>query len=203
MSTDDKYDQHLCCKGFDEPTGMKECLSGIEKPEHHKKSEEIEEGTDRADRQHELAHKAYVPLPGVRQVFLIDIVQRDGDFGKIIQHVVQQYLSRQHRNEGKKKRSASHTEHVAEIRTGAHHYVLHYITEGAASLVHPVKEDPEIVFKEDHLRSVLGNVDGAVNGNTYIGRMKRWGIVDAVPQVAYCMSPLFQGNDYPVFFATG
>lgn len=82
MGPNDKDDEHLGSQRLYEPARMKEYLTGMKNSQHHEKSEKIEDGTDRADCQHELAHEAYVPLPGVDQVFLIDVVQWNRNFNR-------------------------------------------------------------------------------------------------------------------------
>jgi hypothetical protein len=49
------------------------------------------------------------------QGIVIHPVPRDGQFGDALEEVVEQDLHRQHGEEGEKKRSPGHAEHVAEI----------------------------------------------------------------------------------------
>ena len=60
---------------------MKKSLSGLKNFDHYKKGQKIKNGTDRANDQHELANKVNIPLSGAYQVFFVDIVQWDRNFG--------------------------------------------------------------------------------------------------------------------------
>lgn len=74
VGADDKDNKHLGSQGLYEPAGVEEFFTRVKDAQHHEEREEIKERTDRANGQHELADKAYVPLPGTDQVFLINVV---------------------------------------------------------------------------------------------------------------------------------
>ena len=152
--------------------------------DHYKKCEKIKDGTDRANGQHELANKVYVPLPGTNKVFFVDIVHGDRDFGHIVKHVVKQYLCRKHWEKRKEQGTSRHAEHVAKIGTGPHHDVLHNVAERATSLNDALLEHAQVTFQKYHFCRGLSDINGAIHGNADISRMERWSIVNPVAKVS-------------------
>ena len=59
-------------------------------------------------------------------------------------------------------------------------------------------QDVEILFKQNEISRFSGNVYGRINRDTDIRRVQRWGIVDAISQIAYRVSYLFEGQNNAV-----
>ncbi len=95
--------------------------------QQHKKCQEVIQGTDRADIQHEIPDHPEVPPSGTLRPILVDLIHRDRNLRHVVQKVIQQDLRRQHGQEGQEERGHGHAEHVPEVGTGAHKQVLHHI----------------------------------------------------------------------------
>ncbi len=121
---DDKDNQHLGSHGFNEPSGMEKLCTGMKNMQHHIEGQKVKNRADRSENKHEVADEVHVPVSGTGQIFLIDVIERDRDFGKIVEQVVEQYLERQHGEKGKDKGCACHAEHGSEVRTCSHHDIL-------------------------------------------------------------------------------
>ena len=110
-----------------------------------------------------LANEPNLPALGPVQQGGINIVAGDADLRSVIKKVVEQYLSREHRQEWQEERGRGHTEHVAEVRARAHDDVLHDVGEASSPLDDPVVQDRKILLQEDDLCSILGHIDAIHN----------------------------------------
>src|SRR5271165_6444786 len=167
--------------------------------QHHIEGEEVEDGADGSDEHHEIADKANVPALRFLQVSLVNVVGGDGDLGQVVKQVVQQDLRGQHGQERQEERSSRHAEHIAKVRTGAHQQVLHDVAEGFASLDDAVMQDPQAGLHENNVGSLASHVSCAGYGDTDIGRIQRWRVVDAVTHEPHRMAVVFEGEENAVF----
>jgi hypothetical protein len=148
--------------------------------EQNEESQKVKKGTDRPYHDHEVTDECHVPVSRATQIVSVHAVQRDRNLGNVIKKVVQQDLQRQHRQEGQEECSAGHAEHVAEIRTGAHHNVLHDVAERASSFLNTIMHDTQVVLKQNERRSLFGHINGTIHREADIGGMQGRGVVDAI-----------------------
>src|ERR1035437_426897 len=169
----------------------------MEHPEEYSEGEEIIDRADRTDDHHELANEPNLPSLGPVQQGGINIVAGDADLGNVIEEVVQQYLSRQHRQEGQEEGWPRHAEHVAEVRTRTHDDVLHDVGEGAPPFVHSLVQHRKILLQQNDFGSVFGHLHSVHDGNANIRRVQRRRIVDAVTYVPDDMATSFKSEKHP------
>lgn len=74
--------------------GRQRCALGYPRLSESFEGEEVEDRAGRADNEHEVADEAHVPLPRMAQVIVIHPIQRDREFGYIVEEVVKQDLHR-------------------------------------------------------------------------------------------------------------
>ena len=180
----DEDHQHLSRQRFDEPAGLEQRLVRVQHREQHVESEEIEQRTDRPDDPHEVADEGHVPGLRAANLLRVDVVERDRHFGKIVEHVVEQDLRRQHRQEGQEYRGGRHAEHVAEVGAGAHHDVLADVGEGAPAFEHAVVQHLQVALEQDQIGRFLGHIHRRIDRQAHVRRMQRRRIVDAVAEIA-------------------
>ena len=192
---DHKDHQDLGRHRLDKPARSKQRFLGIEPMNQHVKGQEIKQGTDRPDRQHEITDKAHVPLLGLRQVFRIDMVQRQGNFRHVVEQVVEQNLQRQHGQKGQEKCRGRHAEHVAKVGTGGHHDVLHDVAKGAPPLQNALVQHHQVALQKDHVGGLLGHIHRPLHRNAHICSVQRGRIVDAIAQITHHMPTRFQRQD--------
>ena len=192
---DDKDHQHLGRNRFNKPASAKQRLVRVEEPQQQIESQKVKERTDRADGQHEVADKSHVPALRSHQVFVIDIVQWQRDFGYVVEQVVEQDLQRQHRQKRQKQRGGGHAEHVAEVRTGGHHDVLHHVAKSAPPFQDALVQHHQVFFQQDHGSGLLGHIDRTIDRDANIGCVQRGRVVDTVAQIANDMAACFQCQD--------
>ena len=148
--------------------------------EHREIRDVVEDRADRADEQHEIRDIADVPSPRHRQVFRVDVVGRDGRLRKVVEQVVGEHLDRRHRQERQDDAGAEHAEHVAEIGARAHLDVLRDVAEDFAALENAIAEYGQALLEQDDVRSILGDVDGAVHRYADIRGLQGRSVVDAI-----------------------
>src|ERR1035438_8431854 len=159
--------------------------------------------TDGADDRHELADESNLPSLGPLHHGRIDVVGGYADLRNIVEEVVQQYLARQHRQEGQEERRRGHAEHVSEIRACAHDDVLHDVGKGAAALQNALVYNGKVLFQQDDLGRVFGHVHAIHDGDSNIRSVQRRGIVDAIAHVAYNVSACLEREDYGILLFGG
>ena len=113
--SDNKNNQSLGCKRFNKPTCLEQFLGSMVDHKHDVKSEKIKNRADRSENDHKITDKLHVPFTRGLYRFNIDIIQRDGDLGKIIEQIIKKDLRRHHGNKGQKESSSRHTEHIAQV----------------------------------------------------------------------------------------
>ena len=64
---------------LDEPAGLKQRLAGTEQVQQSVEGQEIEDGTDRTEHQHEPLDQLDVPSDWAGRSLRIDPIERDGD----------------------------------------------------------------------------------------------------------------------------
>ena len=150
-SADDENDQRLGSQRLDKPAGMKLRLIRVEEMQQHIEGQEIKDRADGSDEHHEIANQADIPLLGLDQVCLVDVVGRNRELGQVVKKIIEQDLRGKHGQEGQKNRRSRHAEYIAEVRTCAHQQILHHVAEGFASLDDAVMEDPQAGLNENHV----------------------------------------------------
>ena len=86
---------------------------------------------------------------------------------------------------GRNGRNAAATrdaEHVPEVRRRAHQHVLDGVGEDAAAFGDAVGEHAEILFEQDDVGRVLGDVGGGVDRDADVGVVQGERVVDAVAE---------------------
>lgn len=158
------YNQCLRQQAFDEPSGLEEGLMlhalTAEGEPHHQISDDVEDGTDGTDENHEAAQVGGIPFPGFPEVFRIHPVEGDGGLRNIIQQVLNQQMNGKHGQEGQESTGCHDTEHVAEIGTGGHLDVFGDVAEGLSSFQYPVFQYHQAFFQQDDVGTFLGDVYG-------------------------------------------
>ena len=81
---------------------------------------------------------------------------------------------------GEKGTGSQHAEHVSEVGTRAHPDVLEDVGEDLPSFDHSPFEHHQILFQQDQVRRLLGDVGGRIDGDADVGGTQRGSIVDAV-----------------------
>ena len=89
-------------------------------------------------------------------------------------------MNRQHRQERQKGACNEHGENVAEIRARRHVDVLDNVAEGFASFENAFFENHQVLFQQDDVARLLGDIGRAVDGNADIRVFQSRGIIDAV-----------------------
>ena len=156
-------------------------------PKKYKQGEKrhvVEQRADGPDEQHETPDVADVPLPGLLQVLLVDVVGGDRGLRKIVEQVVEQNLDRSHRQERQKGAGAEHAEHVAEVRARAHLDVLDDVAEHPAAFDDPLLQDQQVLLQQNDVRGFLGDVHRRVHGYADVRGLQRRAVVDAVAEEA-------------------
>lgn len=105
---------------FDEPARSEFCVASVKEMQQNVKGQEIVDGTDRSDEQHEISDQMHVPGSGNRHVFFVHIVGWDRELRGIIEKIIQKDLCWQHGQERQEHRCCRHAEHISGIGTGAH-----------------------------------------------------------------------------------
>src|SRR6202007_599902 len=155
---DDVDHQRLRGQRLDEPAGMKERLAGSEEMKQYVERQEVKNGADGTDVQHEAADQADIPLARCPDKVLIDVVGGNGELRKVVKEVVKQDLHRQHWQGRQESRGASPCEHVTKVRTGPHEQVLHHVAEGLATLEDAARQHLESRFDQDDVRRLARHV---------------------------------------------
>ena len=79
-------------------------------------------------------------------------------------------------------RGDSGAEHVPEVRRRAHQDVLDGVGERAASFADAVGEHAEVLFEEDDVGGVFGDVRSGLDRNPDVGGVERDRVVHAVTE---------------------
>src|ERR1041385_1534021 len=137
---------------------MEQSFLGFEDNQHRIERQKIVDGAYRSDIDHEIANQLDIPMPRFSDQTRIYIVCRYRDLGEIVQEIVEQDLSRQHRQEGQKDRGSGHAEHVAEIRTGSHQQILHDVSESLATLNNAVVKHLEAALEQNDIGRIFRHV---------------------------------------------
>ena len=123
-------------------------------------------------------------MPRQRDVGRVDIVRRDRRLRKVIQQVIRQHLDRRQRQKRQEQARPQHTEHVADIRAGAHADVFGDIDKYPASLQYAAAQYQQVLFQQNDVGRLLGDIDGAVHRQAHVGRLQRRTVIDAVAEKA-------------------
>lgn len=110
VGPDDINDHRLREERLHEPAGSKHRRIGraIKHEPHNAVSHEIKDGTDRPDGDDEFLDEADMPRTRFLQIILVHIIGRCRDLAHVVQEIIQEYLRRQHWQEGQDDRSAGH-----------------------------------------------------------------------------------------------
>src|SRR6185437_9400429 len=128
---------------------MELSLRGMHPHEQYVKGEKVVQGADRSHTQHESPDRAYVPAARGRQLRSIHVVAGNRDLRDVIEKIVEQDLSGQHRQERQDERCCRHAEDIAEVRAGAHQQVLHDVGESLAALDDAGVQGSQIALAQD------------------------------------------------------
>src|SRR5882672_9724462 len=100
-------------------------------------------------------------MTGSTERFRVHAIQRNRNLRDVVEEIVKQDLHRQHGQERKEQGGTSHAKHVAKVRAGAHHDVFEDIAECASSFQHRVVQHSEVVFEQNEIGCLFGDVNGA------------------------------------------
>ena len=159
----------------------------------------VKDRTHHAEGNHILTNCLDVPAPGIINHFLVHPVGGDRHLREIGHEIGEQNLLGQQWEEREKERCAGHAEHIAEIGACGHEHILQRIGKGRSPFTHPLHQNAKVFFEQHDIGGIFGNVHGAINRDADISRMKRRGIIDAVPHVADDITRLPQGKDNALF----
>jgi hypothetical protein len=138
---------------------------------------------------------------GFPDIFLIHMIRRQRDLRKIIQEIIEQYLSWQHREERQKKHCSYHTKHIPEIGTQSHHHIFHRISECFSPFYHAIQKLLESFPYQDDISSLFGYIYSIVYRYPHISSFERRSVIDAISEIAYDESSFPKHRDDPVFLA--
>ena len=93
-------------------------------------------------------------------------------------------MNRQHRQERNKRAGHQYRKDVAEVRAGGHVQILDDIAEGLTPFDHPFFQHHQILFQQDNIGCLFGDIRRAVNRNTDVRIAQRRRIVDAIAEEA-------------------
>src|SRR5207247_7593226 len=111
-------------------------------------------GADGTNVNHEVANELDIPMARLSDEAWVHVVGRNRYLGEIIQKIVEQDLSRQHRQERKKNRCRRHAGHVAEVRARAHQQILHNVAEGFTSFDDSLMKDVKAALQQDNVGQI-------------------------------------------------
>src|SRR5690242_17321800 len=92
--TDDEDYEYLSAQRLNEPAGLKQLLAGLQNHQHDVEGQEVEQGADRTDHEHEVADEIHVEYTRVVNIAGVHLVHRDRDFRDVVENVVEQNLRR-------------------------------------------------------------------------------------------------------------
>ncbi len=182
------HDQGLGQQADHEPAGLEQALvaggARIEHVPHQREAGQVEDRADRPEEHHEAADVRRVPLQWPAYQLLVHVVERNGDLRDVVQQVLHQQLQRQHRQERQEGGGHQHREHIAEVGTGGHADVLQHVVERAPAPDDTFLQHHQVLFQQDDVSRLLGDVHCTVHTYADIGRTQCRGIVDAVTEEA-------------------
>ncbi|SPY46298.1 Uncharacterised protein [Photobacterium damselae] len=182
------HDQRLRQQSFNKPPGLEQrlglnviCSKNVP---HQREGGDIKNGRRRANPQHKTADILRIPLARLAQKLFVHFVPRQRKLGEIVHQVLNQQMNRQHRQERNKRAGHQYREDVAEVRTGGHIQVLNDIAERLTSFDHPFFQHHQILFQQNDIRCLFGDIRRAVDRNADVRIAQGWRIVDAVAEKA-------------------
>src|SRR5271157_5330608 len=178
---------------------MKLRFARVEEMQQYIEGQEIEEGADRSDKDHEIANQTDVPMLRLFEVSLVNIVRGNGELAYVIKKVIEQDLRGQHGQEPQEERSPGHAEHISKVRTGAHQQVLHHVAKGFTPLDDAIMQDAQARLNENNVGRLASHVRSAGHGNANVGRVQRGRIIDAVTHEPHGVTVVFQSQENAVF----
>ncbi len=98
-SADHEDNEGLRGKRFDEPAGSELGRVRVQEAEHYRERQEIEDGAEWTEEDHETADEAEIPRRRSGQHLLVDVIGRDRHLTAVVQQVVREDLHREHRQE--------------------------------------------------------------------------------------------------------
>ena len=101
---------------------------------------------------------------------------------RVVQEVVEQDLAREHGQERQERGGDGGAEHVPEVRRRAHEHVLDRVREGAATLADPVGDHAQVLFEQDDVGGVLGDIGGGLDRDPDVGGVERDRVIYAVTE---------------------
>ena len=150
---------------------------------HHIERQKVVDGADGTNVNHEVANELDIPVARLSDKAGIHVISGNGHLGEIIEKIVEQDLRGKHRKKRKKNRCRRHAEHVAEVRARAHEQILHDVAERLASFDDSLVKDVEAALHQNNVGSVFGDIHRRRHGNTNVGAVKGWRVIDSVAKV--------------------
>src|SRR5208337_2954831 len=86
---DDEDDQRLGGQRLDKPAGVKLRLAGVKEMQQDIECQEVEDGTDGSEQNHEITDDADIPPLGLDQVGIVDVVRWNRNLGHVVKEIVQ------------------------------------------------------------------------------------------------------------------
>ncbi len=90
---------------------------------------------------------------------------------------------------------AHHAEHIAKVGACRHLDVFYDVADYLAAFKHALLQNEQIVFQQDDVGRLFGNIHGQIHRNTDISGFQRRRVVDAVPHLKPTMIVLAQRGD--------
>ncbi len=204
VRADDEENECLRAQRLDEPAGTKERLLRVKDAEQHEEREEVEHRAYGPDEQHEPPDETDVRAVGRAQPIGVDLVGRNRDLRDVVEHVVEQDLRREHRQERQRQRRHGHAQHVSEVRARTHEQVLHDVREGAPPLEDAAVEHLQTSFGQEDVRGLARDVDGARDRDAHVGGVQRRRVVDSIAEKPHDVTrPLQREQDARLLAGAG
>ena len=163
-------------------------------------SEDVKYRADRADSHHKPSDRRRFPFSRLFQKFRIHIVPGHRRAGNVIDHVQQDQLDRRHGQKRQECAGRQHRKHISEIGRRRHFDVFYHVGIRFPPFADSLFQHHQILFQQHHLRRFLGNIHGAVHGNSHIRRFHGRRVVDPVSHIGNAVSVIPQAFHHPGLF---
>ena len=186
LRTQHMHDQCLREQALNKPAGLEQRLQfgriRSKDVPHQDKGSDVEDGRGRANPDHEAANILGIPFAGLAQKVLVHAVPGQSQLGDIVEQVLNQQVNGQHGQEGDEGTGHQNREHIAKVGAGRHVQVLDDIAKGLAAFDHAFFQNQQVLFQQDDVCRLLGNIRAAIDRNAHVGIAQGGGVVDAVTQ---------------------
>ena len=166
-----------------EEAGLGDVIELEDVPENQE-AQDVEDGTEQSEDDHELLDARDVPLFGFLDAFVFDVVEGHAELGEIVEDVLHQDVDGQQGQKGEENARDQDREHVSEVAADGHLQVFGHIGKCTAAFDDTFIQDVEVLLEENDVRDFLRDVHGGVDGDADVGLLQRQAIVDAVAHVA-------------------